>query len=175
MTLATAEVPGMKERSTGQRIFRDPVRERQAIDYYTCVHELVADNIIHFARTVKETWPRPIITGTFYGYYFSTFGRQAAGGHLELQRLLKSDQIDYLSGPQAYGPEAIKLGDPYRSRSLITSVRLNGKLWLDEMDVEPQTPILRDTKHDLRLQNSIADVRRNIVLLLHQRDGPVVL
>jgi len=162
VSLATAAVPGMEQRSTGSRIFRDPKRERQAIDYYTCAHELVADNILHFARVVKESWPRPIITGTFYGYYFSAFGRQASGGHLELHRLLRSEHLDYLSGPQAYGPEAIKLGEPYRSRSLITSVRLNGKLWLDEMDVEPQTPILRDTKHDLRLQNSIADVRRNV-------------
>ena len=62
------------------------------------------------------------------------FGRQAAGGHLELHRVLRSPFIDYLSGPQAYEPEALKLGDPYRSRSLTASIRLHGKLWLDEMD-----------------------------------------
>ncbi|MDH3251472.1 MAG: hypothetical protein OEM41_01700 [Ignavibacteria bacterium] len=163
VSIATAEVPGMNERRTQSGIFRDPTRERNVIDYYTCVHELVADNIIHFARIVKHTWPRPIVTGTFYGYYFSTFGRQAAGGHLELHRVLESPFIDYLSGPQAYEPESMKLGEPYRSRSLITSIRLNGKLWLDEMDVEPTLPNTRDTRYDVLLRNSIANVRRNIL------------
>lgn len=163
ISLNTAQVPGMAERATTAGIFRDPTREQPAIDYYRCVHELVADNIIHFARIVKETWPRPILTGTFYGYYFSTFGRQAAGGHLELHRVLASPYIDYLSGPQAYEPESIKLGDAYRSRSLITSIRMHGKLWLDEMDAEPPLPIARDARHDLLLRNSIASVRRNVL------------
>ncbi len=162
-SLATAEVPDFEERRTTAGIFRDPARERNVIDYYRCVHQLVADNIIHFAKIVKESWPRPIIAGTFYGYYFSVFGRQAAGGHLELHRVLRSRHIDYLSGPQAYGPESLKLGEAYRSRSLITTIRLHGKLWLDEMDVEPTTPIERDSGYELRLRSSLADVRRNIV------------
>jgi hypothetical protein len=162
-SLKTAQVPGVEGRHTTAGIFRDPTHERNVIDYYRCVHQLVADNITHFARIVKESWPRPIITGTFYGYYFSTFGRQAAGGHLELHRVLTSPYIDYLSGPQAYGPESLKLGEAYRSRSLITTIRLHGKLWLDEMDVEPTTPIERDSRYELRLRNSLADVRRNVV------------
>ncbi|MEX0326177.1 MAG: beta-galactosidase [Puniceicoccaceae bacterium] len=155
-----ALAPGMSERQT-DGILRDPQKERPVIDYYECMHQVVADNIVHFASTVKAHWPRPIITGTFYGYYFSTFGRQAAGGHLQLQRILKTDCIDYLSGPQAYEPEAIELGEVYRSRSLILSMRLHGKLWLDEMDVEPKIPILKDEDYEERVQQSVADVRRN--------------
>jgi len=158
-----ATVPGMKDRETTSGIFRNPDREQRTIDYYTCVHELVAENILHFARTVKETWPRPLVTGTFYGYYFSVFGRQAAGGHLELQRLLQSPFIDYLSGPQAYEPEALKLGDPYRSRSLTASIRLHGKLWLDEMDAEPTIPNVRAGNYDQILGNGVAAVRRNVL------------
>ncbi|MEX0330464.1 MAG: beta-galactosidase [Puniceicoccaceae bacterium] len=155
-----ATTPDMTERQT-EGILRDPQKERPVIDYYACMHQVVADNIIHFAGIVKAHWPRPIITGTFYGYYFSTFGRQAAGGHLQLQRILKADCIDYLSGPQAYEPEAIELGEVYRSRSLILSMRLHGKLWLDEMDVEPKIPILKDEDYEERVQQSVADVRRN--------------
>jgi len=161
--LATAVVPGLAERETTQGIFRDPARERRAIDYYTCVHELVADNILHFARSAKESWPRPLITGTFYGYFFSTFNRQAAGGHLELHRVLRSPHIDYLSGPQAYEPEALKPGDPYRSRALLTSIRLHGKLWLDEMDAEPTIPLPQAANHDVVLRNGVATLRRNVL------------
>ncbi len=163
VTFASARVPGLDARSATRGIFRDPATEGRTMDYYRCVHELVADNIIHFARTAKEAWPRPLIAGTFYGYYFSTFGRQAAGGHLELQRVLASPFIDYLSGPQAYEPEALKPGDAYRSRSLIMSVRLHRKLWLDEMDAEPTIPIPQAGDHDLILRNGVAAVRRNVL------------
>lgn len=159
-TFATVVAPGMDKRAT-DGIVRDPRAGREVIDFYTCMHQTVADLIIHFADTLKATWPRPIIAGTFYGYYFSTFGRQAAGGHLQLQRLLSAPSIDYLSGPQAYEPEAVKLGDPYRSRSLIASIRLHKKLWLDEMDVEPRIPIMKDDHYELGVQESVADVRRN--------------
>ena len=161
VTFASARVPGLDARTTTRGVFRDPAAERRASDYYRCVHELVADNIIHFARTAKESWPRPLIAGTFYGYYFSTFDRQAAGGHLELQRVLNAPSIDYLSGPQAYEPEALKPGDAYRSRSLVMSVRLHGKLWLDEMDAEPTIPTPQAGDHDLILRNGVAAVRRN--------------
>lgn len=160
ITFDTVEAADMEDRAT-EGIFRDLNTERHVIDYFECMHQTVADNIIHFTDTLKANWPRPIIAGTFYGYYFSTFGRQAAGGHLQLQRILNAESIDYLSGPQAYGPESIKLGDPYRSRSLITSVRLHNKLWLDEMDVEPRIPLIKSSNYDLRVQESVADVRRN--------------
>jgi len=159
----SARLPGLNDRATTAGIFRDPEKEQWVIDYYACVHQLVADNILHFARTVKESWPRPLITGTFYGYYFSMFGRQAAGGHLELHRLLQSPFIDYLSGPQTYEPEALKLGEPYRSRSLTASIRLHGKLWFDEMDAEPTIPIPQTGNHDLVLANGVAALRRNVL------------
>lgn len=165
LTFDAVSPPGMEERRTRHGTFRDPVHEREVIDYYECMHRGVADNILHFARVIKEQWPRPIITGAFYGYFFSVFGRQAAGGHLQLQRVLDSDAIDYLAGPQAYEPQALELGDPYRSRSLITSVRLHGKLWLDEMDVvgRPRVPMLHHPNYERRLQRNVANVRRNVL------------
>lgn len=152
--------PDLAQRAT-TGLFRSPETQQEVVDYYRCMHETVTDNILHFTRLLKANWPRPIIAGTFYGYYFSTFARQAAGGHLEPHRLLEDPSIDYLSGPQAYGPEAIAVGDPYRSRSLTASIRLHNKLWLDEMDVEPTIPLLKQDSYGDRLRDSVADVRRN--------------
>jgi hypothetical protein len=39
---------------TSDGVFRDPQREMRLIDYYRCQQECVADNIIFFARAVKE-------------------------------------------------------------------------------------------------------------------------
>jgi hypothetical protein len=133
----TASVPTKKEREiTSAGIFRDPLSDQKVIDYYKCQHELVTEDIIHFCRIVKENWPRKIITGAFYGYFFSVFNRLAAGGHLELEKILDSKYIDYISAPQVYEPECYYSGEPYRSRGLIHSVLLHNKLWLDEMDQE---------------------------------------
>jgi hypothetical protein len=162
VTLQTASVPSLSERRhTGYGLFRDPQQERAVIDYYLCQHELVADDIIYFCKIAKEAWPRPLITGTFYGYYFSVFGRDATGGHLALQKVLASPWVDYLSGPNVYYPHHTEVGDPYRSRSLIESVRLHGKLWLDEMDQQPYLKSKKDHEYQAGVQNSIAHVRRN--------------
>lgn len=162
VTLETAAVLDLDARRATRGIFRDPQKEQRAIDYYRCMQQVVADDILHFAATVKASWPRPIVTGTFYGYFFSTFGRQATGGHVELERILDSPAIDYLSGPQAYEPESRAMGDPYRSRSLITSVRLHDKLWLDELDYEVGIPQYRADNYERQLRDAVALLRRNV-------------
>jgi hypothetical protein len=167
-----AQVPLLNERrSTTAGIFRDPAKEQNVIDYYQAQHELVADNIIHFCRVVKENWPRPIITGAFYGYFYSVFGREAAGGHLEMHRLLTSPHVDYLSGPGTYYPNAVETGDPYRSRSLVTSVTAHGKLWLDEMDQQPPLLPLKNKDFQESLNKSIANTRRNIMATFTKGHG----
>ena len=171
VTLATATLPDLADRATTHGIFRDPQQEQRTIDYFTAKHVTTAETILHFARTVKETWPRPIVTGTFYGYYFSTFGRQAVGGHIELERILTSPDIDYLSGPQAYEPETSEPGDAYRSRSLLTSIRHNGKLWLDEMDFEVGIPRWRDPNYTATIRQATALLRRNVAFTFLKGQG----
>jgi hypothetical protein len=164
VTLENATLPDLKERGTTQAgIFRDPLKERKIIDYYEAQHTVVAEDILHFCRIVKENWPRPIITGAFYGYYYAIFGREAAGGHLELTKVLESPYIDFLCGPNTYYPENKDTGEPYRSRSLINSVALHGKLWLDEMDQQPPLLHFADTAYMTSVKQSIANTRRNVL------------
>lgn len=178
-TFEAVSVPATEERTvTSAGIFRHPVKDRKVIDYYECQHELVAGNIIHFCRVIKESWPRPVITGTFYGYFFSVFHRQAAAGHLALHRVLQSEYVDYLSGPQAYYPEnGYHAGEPYRSRSLIHSVFLNGKLWLDEYDQQPRRswPYLgeKDNRpvYEKTLVDNVSMIRRNMLFPLLKGQG----
>ncbi|MGC3947449.1 MAG: hypothetical protein QM762_23530 [Chryseolinea sp.] len=171
-TLANATVPSLEQRrQTLHGVFRDPVKERNVIDYYEAQQDVVVDDILLFCKVIKDNWPRPIVTGAFYGYFYAVFGREAAGGHLQLQRLLKSKDIDFLCGPGTYYPSAVEMGDPYRSRSLINSVSLHGKMWLDEMD--QQTPLvpLKDPTYKESLQKSIAQVRRNVLFTFSKGQG----
>lgn len=172
VTLTSAQPPSLTARAEPKAgIFRDPSVERNVIDYYEAQHQVVADDIIHFCKVIKENWPRPIITGTFYGYFYALFGRDAAGGHLQFQRVLNSPYVDYLSGPGTYYPNAVHMGEPYRSRSLINSVTLHHKLWLDEMDQQSPLLPLKDTTYQESVQKSVAQVRRNVMFTLSKGQG----
>lgn len=164
VTFETAAVPGSDERNhTTFGVFRDPAKERNVIDYFEAQHLVVAEDILHFCKVVKDGWPRPIITGSFYGYFYSLFSREAAGGHLAIDTVLKSKYIDFLSAPQAYYPMPNLTGEPYRSRGLLESARLNGKLWLDEMDQQPPLANRSDSNYQASVKESIARLRRNIM------------
>ncbi len=160
-TLTTATVPGTEERMRSDGYLRNPQRDRKVIDYLHCQHQAVTDAFIYFCRTVKESWPRPIVTGGFHGYWFTMFGRMGMGGHLEIRRALESPYVDVLCAPQSYNH--LDLGKPGMSRGVSDSGRLHGKLWLDEMDTEPDIwdPKIAD-KQQARAQ-SVAILRRNVL------------
>lgn len=161
-TRSTAEVPGLKERSrTLGGVFRDPQRERRAIDYAACHHDEVVDAILHFCRIVKESWPRPLLVGVFYGYLFSQFGRQATGGHLRPDRILDSPDVDFLCGPPTYQPYSRELGGTGMSRGLVESCALHGKLWFDEMDQPTHFGHPTDRSFSCSRADAAAVLRRN--------------
>ncbi|MGL6269294.1 MAG: hypothetical protein ACRC2O_15280, partial [Chitinophagaceae bacterium] len=59
-TINSAAIPSLEERqNTTAGIFRDPQKERNVVDYYEAQHQVIADDIIHFCKAIKETWPRP--------------------------------------------------------------------------------------------------------------------
>ena len=130
-----ATVPGTDERNkTTDSIFRNPENEQRVIDYFTAQQQVVAEDIEYFCKIVKESWPRKLIVGVFYGYFHMTFCRQASGGHLFIERILNCPYIDYLSAPQSYWEETQNAGGSGNSRGVVESALLNGKLWLDELD-----------------------------------------
>ena len=132
--LETATVPDMQERlHTSDGIFRDPEKERRVIDYYQCHQQTVADNVIHFCKSAKEFWPRPLITGVFYGYFFYMY-QMTTGGHLEIDRVLDSPYVDYLSAPFAYEGYQRVLGGSGQFRHVVESIKMHGKLCIDEQD-----------------------------------------
>ncbi len=172
VSIQTAQVPDAAERSdAGKSLFLDLSVHRNVADYYECQHALVADSLIHFSETVKLHWNRPVVVGAFYGYFFPMFSKEATGGHLALQKVLKSKAVDFLAGPQCYFPSAESLGDPARSRGLTASCRLHGKLWLDEYDTQPNisslTPIGAGTQtpgYEATVNSAIAVVKRNMAV-----------
>jgi hypothetical protein len=161
-------VPGIEERNhTSDGVFRDPQKERYVMDYYEAQHKVVADDVIHFDGLVKKLWPRPIAVGNFYGYYFMTFSRQSAGGHLDVARVLRAPVVDFLAAPQSYYGPAHGMGGSGQSRALAESALLHGKLVLDEMDQFTGMRHPFDEPAPEQRADDVAIIRRNTL-------GPLV-
>jgi hypothetical protein len=141
---------------------RDPQQDRHVIDYYECQQKVLSTLVTRLARTIKETWPRPGIVGVFYGYFYGGFTVGAQASQFDIETLFRSPHVDYFSGP--YGSRNMfGAGIP---RTLVQSVRLNGKLWMTEHDGgshlrESETMRFPDIPRNEA--ESIARMRRNFM------------
>ncbi len=113
---------------------RDPRQQQDIIDYFTWLHGTMADALLGLAATVKQSWPRPIVTAAFQGYFYGQFGRNAAGSHLAHDKVLASPHLDCLCSPASYTEAVRALGGSGHGRGITGAVRRAGKLWLDEND-----------------------------------------
>lgn len=147
VTFETAAVPGpeLQERADFYS-FRDPASTLQDVDYFSCVCDVVVDNIELFCGVVKEACRGEALAGVFYGYIMDLwwsngwFGRHPNHthtsyqriGHLALHRVLRSPNVDFLASPYSYG-----FRGPGGTNGLMIpteSARLHGKLYFSEDD-----------------------------------------
>ncbi|MGD9495745.1 MAG: beta-galactosidase [Armatimonadota bacterium] len=133
VTFESAQVPGVEPRRFGAHIaFHDPATERAAIDYYRCHQRVVAEAIEHFGRIVKDETAGAKLCGVYYGYFFEV-GPQTQGGHLELDWLFASPNVDFFVAPYSYSRRL--MGDDGRLRNLAAAARLGGKPHILEGDI----------------------------------------
>ncbi len=149
--------------------FRSPEFSRFVMDSQESVQSSVSDAILTFCRTVKSILPDKL-AGSFYGYYLGTGGNDMTiKGHLNIEQILSSPDIDFLAAPFCYldnrDPEGVCV-----QRGLLESVRLHGKLWLTEMDQYPiSVPRLGG---DLgKKTEAISDLRKNVLTPLCAGQG----
>ena len=129
----TAELatPSMRHQLQDNNTYRYPEYCMRAIDSLKCFQLSAPWAISKFAKTLKQAWGEGLLVGTFYGYYFGcgdVFSRM-----LEPHLLLNDKNIDFLAAPNAYTANKFS-GNAAFLRYCAESVRLNGKLFLSEMD-----------------------------------------
>lgn len=138
VTFATAEIPSKARRQRAEwGSLRDPSKEQPCIDYYQYHSALVADTISFYAKAVKDLTRREKIVGVFYGYLLQLCGeqRQQNAGHLALETVLASPDVDFLTSPTSYAFRQLGGEGTCHFMSLLGSVQLHGKLWFDENDI----------------------------------------
>jgi len=133
-TFMTVELPTIEERShrRGKAAFRDPSTYMNVIDFYECYNGLIPDTIDYFARVVKEETQAGKVVGAFYSYLFEFQGRPDTG-HNASQKLLASENIDFIAVTASYGNRTLGRGGSIL-RSPHTSMHLHGKLWHEDND-----------------------------------------
>ena len=153
----TAQVPTMEQQlSTTNYDFRDPQKEQNVIDYFTCHATLCADLIHDFCKAIKEAVNHKAMAGVFYGYTLNApynqdfFGEKESSfegntgegnkyskiqrdGHLAFMRVLQSPYVDFVVSPVSYGFRGI--GGDGLTTYMTESVRLHGKLGIIEDDI----------------------------------------
>lgn len=138
VSLASAAVPLKAQRQrTELGALRDPAKEQAVVDYYRYNSDLVADTICTFAKAVKEATRRKKVVGAFYGYLLQLCGeqRQQNAGHLALETVLASPDVDFLTSPTSYAFRQLGGEGTSHFMSLFGSAKLHGKLWFDENDI----------------------------------------
>jgi len=137
-SFAAATVPTKARREhTEIGSLRDPVKEQAVIDFYLYNSDLVADTICTFAKAVKEITQHKKVVGAFYGYLLQLCAeqRQQNAGHLALEKVLASPDVDFMTSPTSYAFRQLGGEGTSHFMSLFGSVKLHGKLWFDENDI----------------------------------------
>ena len=123
-------LPSLLARCYAQRgALRDPVRERQVIDFWEYTNELFAETICTLCHAVKEHSNGNLLAGAFYGY--NIFLIHPDKGHFALSRVLESPDVDFIAATGNH-PEA---GGAWSNNASLSSAALHDKLFFCEGDI----------------------------------------
>ncbi len=163
-TFAQATVPGVDARlAAGALGLRDPAAQRPVIDYYACQQAITADDLDLFCAAAKEITHGRVICGAFYGY-FQGVPPQTQGGHLELERMLRSPHLDYFAAPYDYSHRLV--GDDGRGRAIVDAFPLAGKVHMVEVDTRTHLHPLEEYGRVKNARESVAVIRREVATAL---------
>lgn len=163
VTLETARVPGAAERFGKYRFLRDPASpDRQVLDYYDCMQEVVADLLLHFTGCVKKADPR-LIVGVYYGYLFH-MAFPPEGQVLRFEKVLASPNVDFLSSPFSYDAASRFVGGDVNPRAVSDPFKKYGKLIMYEADTRTHIAGVDVTATSCcrNITDSVAVLRNNI-------------
>ena len=128
----------VREHYPHENFLRDPQGDRLALEYWRFCNESVADTILRFADITRAIVGDIAEIGCFYGYILEKCGKTLVScGHLEYERVLDSENIDFLISPGTYVDRHIGGGSGFLTPRGTAAVR--GKRLLHECDQRTHT------------------------------------
>ncbi len=135
VTLETAEVPTIEARSQSEyQTVLNLEKSQAVVDYQRFMTDMQTDSILYFADLVKEHLGDRLVVGTYAGYLQNcqTYEFATTTAHGGLDRLLRSDSIDWVQTPWLYSEREI--GNMTDYMGAIDSATAHGKLVVVEED-----------------------------------------
>lgn len=132
----TADAPLVESRRAHPYgLLRDPGKEKRLIDFARFQQQEMADHVLAMANACRRGTSNNKLVLFFYGYIFEFAPVQngaPTSGHYALSSVLKSKDIDILCSPISYIDREWIGTAPCMTAA--ESVRISGKLWLNEDD-----------------------------------------
>jgi len=128
------DVPGEStlREAAHDNVIYDPATEMDKIQYWRFHNHIVAEAILHFAKTARSLLDDRKEVGVFYGYYLVSDQKLVSFGHLDYERVFASPDIDFFISPGTYNDRATGGGSgPQLVRG---TVQRYGKRYLHEID-----------------------------------------
>lgn len=129
----SAKIPSATElEQTNHGVFRDPVAQKSAIDYWRFHNEEVAETISYFSDIVKKHSDRKYLVGLFYGYLMGLGNDTLWRGHNCLKQILEDQNIDIIFAPAQYAWRGLE--STSASYLPLDSIKLHSKCYWHEVD-----------------------------------------
>lgn len=114
----------------------DPAQYTPAADFARALSDAQADLFIDACRTARHASQEGARVGGFWGYWWTQtdYPGPARSGHLALQRVLESPDVDYLASPYDYTQRGV--GGANTSQTSPGSVRRHGKGYINSVDIK---------------------------------------
>ncbi len=175
-----AVLPEMEELSRCSRgVFRDPVEDAAAVEYWHFHHEEIADAICWFARYIRTLFRGRKVLGLYFGYIWPLPGtRLLYEGQLGGEKVTACPDIDVIYAPASYQDRGFEGVSGYLNN--VDSVMLHGKMQWHEVDhttyIAPS--VLENGREipggDLRLKDSFQSrmlLRREFAMCAAKRNA----
>lgn len=115
---------------------RDIRQEQALLDYYEIFNLQVAETLVGFAERAKAACHRNKVIMVFYGYHWLEQPNGgvtlARSGHVHLDKVLSSPDVDYVVGPYHYSFR--QLEGVMSGQGLPAAALLRGKQYVQEID-----------------------------------------
>lgn len=172
-SFALVQIPSTNDWfSADDGVFRNPLNQRAAPDYSAYHNQLVAGRIAELSGYVKTLTGGKSVVGAFYGYTAELIGNcwhngLPVAGHLGLEQLLTSPDVDLVGYPISYFDRGV--GRPGNMHSSgVDSVALAGKLSWQEEDSNTYvvTPPSNSNPWYTNVQDTMQCLRRDYGIVM---------
>ncbi|NUN93575.1 MAG: hypothetical protein HUU04_07325 [Verrucomicrobiae bacterium] len=133
-----AELLMWRNRPKDRFIFRDRAAEGSFYaDFVQHQNEANAELFLETAKVIKESSGGKLLVSGFIGYNLPNLSNSPPGsaqhsGHSAIRKVFESPYMDFIHSPHYY--HLRRAGDPVMPMGIVDSLRLHGKLWVNEFD-----------------------------------------